>query len=309
MPTVAPIPVNSILDNAVNGVASNFINEGLTALPDIGIALLGVAGLFVLFYWTARAFGWHLKRPKRSPSQKGIIGKANKVHLEKGNSVIWNAFSRLGKMTIPGTRRGSLGPGFDTGIASGFSSSFNLDDDHDIFFSQFDDDYNDLDTVDARDGFYADPSYNALYTDDSGPSSRPGAQVGAFAGAMVFFSEASEFYHYYGMDYAQSLTMDEYGGTVARADLYKKDDELRASYDDHAAFVAENWARLFPHLGTLDGLASAPNLSIAESSELLRHASILISRKQESLPDLLPDITSDDLADMDIDYDVGAYDH
>jgi hypothetical protein len=309
MPTVAPIPVNSILDNAVNGVASNFINEGLTALPDIGIALLGVAGLFVLFYWTARAFGWHLKRPKRAPSQKGIIGKANKVHLEKGDSVIWNAFSRLGKMTIPGTRRSALGPGFDTGIASGFGSSFDLDDDHDIFFSQFDDDYNDLDTVDACDGFYADPSYNAPYTDDFGPSSRPGAQVGAFAGAMVFFSEASEFYHYYKMDYEDSFNYDEYHANQTRYDLFKRDDEIRKTYDDQAAFVAENWARLFPHLGTLDGLASAPNLSMAESSEMLRHASILISRKQESLPDLLPDITSDDLADMDIDYDVGAYDH
>ncbi|PKY10075.1 hypothetical protein B1757_12410 [Acidithiobacillus marinus] len=309
MPTPT-VNISQVLESQVSGIASNFLNEGLKALPDIGVALLSIAGLFVVSYWTARAFGWKVKLPKRPPSQAGIFGNPKKVHLEKDSGNIWTFISRFGQIKpFSFGRKSRYIPGSDTGLASGFGSTFDLDDDHDIFTSHFDDDYSDLDAEDGQNGFYADPSYNAPYTSDSGPDSRPGLQSGALAGDLEFFNKASDFFYYYSQDLADSYNYDEFNATKARARLYEDEQTYHDAYDNHAATTAANWAYLFPHLGSIDGLATAPNLSMAESSELLRHAARLNSLKQQSLPDLLPDITSDDLADMDIDYDMGAYDH
>lgn len=194
MPTSAPtINASQILDSAVNNIAANFLHEGLIALPVIGVALLGAAGLFVVFYWTARAFGWKLKGPQRRKGMKGILGNPRKVHLERATpfsfraafdatySKFWNLQTPVSPTSSFFMRPSSMGgglfegrpfygcgesvPGFGDGLSS-------LDDD------EFADEYSDIDAEDARSGWYADPSYYASWTDDVGPDSAPGSQNG-----------------------------------------------------------------------------------------------------------------------------------
>lgn len=196
MPAIQPINAQAILDNAVNGIVQNFINVGLEAIPAIGVALLSLAGLFVIFYWTARAFGWKLKRPTKK-SIPGIVGKSNKVHLEKSESLFswWrnrnvvNAVFDGGISTnrpsspIGGFARGV--PGYGDGmLGSGLPSDY-VDDDYDLWHDLFDDDYAavDIDSEDAQSGWYADPSFYAPWMDDSGPDAAPGRQNGGFSGS------------------------------------------------------------------------------------------------------------------------------
>ena len=296
MPTPT-VYISQVLESQVSGIASNFLNEGLKALPAIGVALLAIAGLFIVFYWTARAFGWQLKRPKRPPSQKRtMIGKANKVHFEKVNTNIWTAFNRLGKMHVPGTRRATISAGFDNGFVSGFGSSFSLDDDADFFPSELDDGSSDLDVEDCHNGYYADPSYYAPFTSDSGLDDSPGAQSGGNSGNYQFFTEAADFFKHIDIRY-QEFTKSQYG------DEYFTDYQqaLVDAFDNHAASASANWSILYPGHNSIDGLAQS-NLDMATKAELFRHVSILNDLKDQSF-------SSDDMADLDIDFDGGAYDH
>ena len=297
MPTPT-VNISQVLESQVSGIASNFLNEGLKALPAIGVALLAIAGLFIVFYWTARAFGWQLKRPKRPPSQKRtMIGKANKVHFEKVNNNIWTLFNRLGQSHSITRRRNPATAGFDSGFISGLPDGFLvLADDDGLDFG-----INDIDTFDGKDGFYADLGYAAPWTSDSGPDDAPGTQSGGFSGDFLFFTDAASFYRHYNMDYEAAYNLDEPLQQNAIDDLRERDEWMNQFFDAHAESASVNWSRLYPGYNSIDGLAQS-NLDMETKAELFRHVSILNDLKEQSF-------SSDDMADLDIDFDGGAYDH
>jgi hypothetical protein len=103
------------------------------------------------------------------------------------------------------------------------------------------------------------------------------------------------------MEYEAAYNLDEPLQQNAFDDLRERDDWMSQFFEAHAASVSANWSRLYPGHNSIDGLAHS-NLDIATKAELFRHVSILNDMKEQS-------ITSDDLAYMDIDYDVGAYDY
>jgi hypothetical protein len=192
-----PTPSN-VLATSVGDIVSSFLQIGFEALPVIGVALLGVAGLFVLFYVVARSFGWHLKMPVRPAGRKGVIGNPKKVHFERGKAFsfreafngVYSRFWSLQTEVKPTSkfflRSVGIGGGISEGRPSfgggdfvpGFGSDFMPFGDGDSSEHEWDSDW--LDREDSQDGFYSDPSYDAPWTSDSGPDSSPGRQEGGF---------------------------------------------------------------------------------------------------------------------------------
>lgn len=350
-----PQPINpqAILDNAINGVVGNFIHEGLIALPVIGTALLGLAGLFVIFYWTARAFGWKLKRPTKK-SKPGIVGNPNKAHFEKSESLFswWrnrnvvNAVFDGGispnrpSSPIGGFARGVTGFG-DAMIGSGMPSDY-VDDDWDFWHDGFTDgnDYADadIDAEDARSGWYADPSFYAPWTDDSGPDAAPGRQNGGFSGSFEdrqsFSSETIQKVSgglVYGiplLGISEHLNNSLYSGLLIDSQGNPSWYELwsiQAYNPDCTPYmpsqmmrdVEDAWEKMYGWKISL-----APDESYAQSAETTFHALRIMEMTRmremgftgtpeqfmqglaefEGMPD-------DDPSDTDFDFDRGAYDH
>lgn len=268
-----PINAQAILDNAVNGIVQNFIHEGLIALPAIGTALLGLAGLFVIFYWTARAFGWKLKRPTKK-SKNGIVGNPNKAHFEKSQSLFswWQNRNAVNAVFDGGISRnrpsspiGGFGrgvPGFgDSMIGSGLPSDY-VDDDWDFWHDGFTDgnDYADadIDSEDAKSGWYADPSYLAPWTDDDGPDASPGRQSGGSAGSFSLRA-----------DFADDLVGAITGGQIAAHSLSSPDGS-DLIYMLSGSFVRDglvSWDNL-----NLNALSDSEGYAYASPSELMRQA-------------------------------------
>ncbi|MDD3761200.1 MAG: hypothetical protein PHO57_10280 [Acidithiobacillus sp.] len=190
MPTPASIDPFQLLANAVHVDVSAFMSSGGVALSAIGTALLGVAGLFVLFFLVAASFGWRIRPPKRFRRSQGIVGNPNKFHFERtGSRFNWSRFihpfdrvynaSFDDPISGPSSPVGGFGHFvsgheglFGPEVPSGWSTD-------DLY------DYDDLDMEDGRDGFYADVSYLAPVTSDGGPGDIPGSQNGGGSGRYV----------------------------------------------------------------------------------------------------------------------------
>ncbi len=219
-----PTPAN-VLTNAVGSIVSSFLQIGFEALPVIGVALLGVAGLFVLFYLVARSFGWHLKMPVRPAGKKGVLGNPKKVHFERGKAFSFRdafngAYSRFWSLQTevkptskfflrPVAIGGGLAegrPSFGGGdFVPGFGSDFmpfgegdGSEDEWGGDWADRDDglaellDYDELDNVDDHDGFQMDVSDDGDFTSDVGPDSIPGSDNGGVSGRHDGIQPASQ---------------------------------------------------------------------------------------------------------------------
>lgn len=191
------MPTNpwTIFSQLVGNIVSGFFSSGLVVLSVIGPALLGVVALFVLFYFVAMSFGWRLKMPVRPGRKQGVLGNPKHVHFEKGTPFSFrdafnSVYSKFWMLQTPVSptakfflRPTILGGGLSEGHPSfgggdfvdGFGSDFMPVGDDDEWGGDW------LDREDDRDGFYADPSYYASYTSDSGPDSSPGRQEGGLS--------------------------------------------------------------------------------------------------------------------------------
>ncbi|MHB1881326.1 MAG: hypothetical protein ACYCPA_03810 [Acidithiobacillus sp.] len=297
-----PNPVSGVVTQAVGNLTPVFFSSGLVVLSVIGQAILGLAALFVLFYWIAWIFGWRVKMPVRPGRRKGIIGNEKKVHLERGSPFTFRGsfnslYSRFWEIQTPinSTERYFLRPfGGGGGPFEGRASFGDGDFVEDLWGDSFEfDDDSFLDRDDDRDGFFSDPSYFAPYTSDSGPDSSPGAQNGGFndgvAGSAVdrevFINNVADFVrggYMFGLQKYAAIPDREYPMVLGSFHFLEWGSDLSPSWDflheqgptatvksasDIMRDAEGSWEKMFGWRLTL-----APDESSAFSAETTFHA-------------------------------------